>query len=211
MADANKRFGISALSKSRIADAYNEEIMVDKNTGELLIKTPEGDTVSYNHTARINNAVEQLKKHSEDNSLYGELYQLTLDDVVFPATVEAGVNLLSSTQTITESMSSFMINLDVTSLTVNPDGFSTTNNDCNVVIEYYVDYADGSTSNNMTASMLKSDLDNARIYLPSVNNITALNIVNINVTNDVYDHGTSSIVNRTNLRHIIHSIHVIVG
>lgn len=207
----NKRFGISALSKSRIADAYNEEIMVDKNTGEFLIKTPDGDTVSYNHTLRIDNAVDQLKKHSANNSLYGDIYQLTLDDVVFPVTATADVNLLTSTQTISDEMSSFMINVDVSSLTINPDGFSTGNNDCNVVVEYNVSYSDNTTSANTVATMLKSDLDNARIYLPSVKTITGLNLIDIHVTNEVYDHGTSSIVTRSNLRHIIHSIHVIVG
>ena len=210
MAD-EKRFGISALSKSRIADAYKEEIMVDKATGEFLVKTPEGDTVSYNHTLRVDNALELLKKNSENNSLYGDIYQLTLDDVVFPVTTTADTNLLTTTQTITDEMSSFMINVDVSCLTINPDGFTTENNDCKVVVEYNVSYSDGTTSNNTVATMLKSDLDNARIYLPSVNTITGLNLIDIHVTNDVYDHGTSSIVTRTNLRHIVHSIHVIVG
>ena len=36
------RFAISALSKKYKDQALNEEIMVDKTTGEFLIKSPNG-------------------------------------------------------------------------------------------------------------------------------------------------------------------------
>ena len=39
------RFGVSLLSKDRFNDAYNEEVMIDKLTGEVLVKTALGDTI----------------------------------------------------------------------------------------------------------------------------------------------------------------------
>lgn len=47
-----QRFAVSALSKDRYLESVNEEIMVDKLTGEILIKDKNGYIVSADTTNR---------------------------------------------------------------------------------------------------------------------------------------------------------------
>ena len=218
----DNRIAISALSKSNIDTAYNEEIMVDKLTGEFLIKTPNGDTVSYSHKARIDNAISMIKKVANDNLVYGDIYQLQSDNIVFPLLPEAGTNILNSIESINTKFSKILFNIDLTSLTVNNTGISNIDNDPTVSIEFNIGYVDGTTTPSIILFDLLSNVNHDVLdisgdlifpYIDASKEINSLNIISIAVHNTVYNHETSTIidVDADKIRHIIHSIHVLLS
>lgn len=65
---AEKRWGWSALSKNRISTAYVEEVMMDKKTGEMLVKIDDKNNYrSYDHTARTKQGMESLLAYIRDD------------------------------------------------------------------------------------------------------------------------------------------------
>lgn len=71
------RFGISLLSKKNKDKAYPEEVMIDKDTGEIVVKTSdEGDVVSFNAMARRQQAIERMKLKSNNLNVFGNIYEI---------------------------------------------------------------------------------------------------------------------------------------
>ena len=87
-----KRFGFSALSKSNFLDAYNEEILVDKETGEFLVKSPDGQLLSYDYNNRIDHIHNDVKSVMNNLNVYGDLYMFTqsADSKTVPSMLVAG-------------------------------------------------------------------------------------------------------------------------
>lgn len=57
------RFQVSLLSKKRYEDAVNEEVMIDKETGEILVKRPsDNGVISYDHMARTRGCVDNVSR-----------------------------------------------------------------------------------------------------------------------------------------------------
>lgn len=222
MADNTNRVGISGLSKSRMEHAYNEEILIDKLTGEFLVKSSNGDVVSYSHKTRIDNAIDSIKKIANDKLVYGDIYQLQNDDIIFPLIPIPGANILSGTENIPNTYSKILFHIDLSCLTVNPDGISNSDNDCEVTIKFNVGYSDATTSTDITITDLISNI-NSTVYnifdtnmftgINSSKTVKFLNLVSIIVSNNVYDYITSKTVsvNADDIRHIIHSIHVLLS
>lgn len=88
----NNRWGWSALSKNRYQDAYNEEVMIDKKTGEIVIKRADGVIVSYDHMARTQSAMDRLENfiegHGESRGL--TFVSLVNNDKPFPIHTKVG-------------------------------------------------------------------------------------------------------------------------
>lgn len=87
MAYTNKRVGISYISdKENLDTIYNEEIIVDKVTGEVLVKTPTlGNVISYNYHTRFNNHIQKLISDSTLHGiLRGVIVEITPDDMSLP-------------------------------------------------------------------------------------------------------------------------------
>lgn len=77
-------FGISALSKSNYEHAYLNEIMCNKDIGEMAIRTKDGDTVSYNYFTRLTSAINHLTHISAFYGIEGIIYSLSIPDTTFP-------------------------------------------------------------------------------------------------------------------------------
>jgi len=86
-------FGISALSKFNRGMAYRNEIMCDKETGEFLVKTPDGDTISYNYFNRLRNCVEMLTLVTEMHCIHGDIYSIDPLNVDLPAVVNETIDI----------------------------------------------------------------------------------------------------------------------
>ena len=67
------RFGISGLSKENVNEAFLEEILVDKMSGEMLIKTPNGDIVSFDYNNRLKTNLVNIKHTGDDLNIYGNI------------------------------------------------------------------------------------------------------------------------------------------
>ena len=108
------RFGVSLLSKDRNRKAYNEELLVDKKTGELLVRTPEGDIVSFNSASRKEHVLNEFRTRANNLGIYGDYYDIifNLDDdddnkhTTLPYIIPVGENQLNSNAEITFSQSS---------------------------------------------------------------------------------------------------------
>jgi hypothetical protein len=93
---SQNRFAISMLSKSRKAEAINEELMVDKSTGEILIRGVAGEYVSYNRLARFESHINRVTEICHRHNFLGKVYSLELDDYDTPMAIPETTNLLAS-------------------------------------------------------------------------------------------------------------------
>lgn len=80
-------FGISALSKSNHKYAYMNEVMCNKDIGEMAVRTREGDTVSYNYFTRLTTSINLLTQVSAFYGINGMIYTLTIPDVDLPTVI----------------------------------------------------------------------------------------------------------------------------
>lgn len=88
MAYTNKRVGISYISdKSNLSDLYNEEILIDKLTGEVYVKTPKGNVISFNYLTRRNTHLYTLMSNTYAHAMLKSLImEITPDNMSYPAT-----------------------------------------------------------------------------------------------------------------------------
>ena len=66
-------FGMSALSRYNRDIAYNNEIMCEKNLGEMLVKSSTGDTISYNYFTRLSTSIDELTISSANFNKLGSI------------------------------------------------------------------------------------------------------------------------------------------
>lgn len=117
------RFAISARSKSAHASALNEEILIDKTTGQFIVKSPEADggrIVSMDASILHHMHKESLNAFVVSNGMVGYMYSIPLTiQEQLPAVVQTDVNLLASPlnielaePTLTGLFESFIISTD---------------------------------------------------------------------------------------------------
>ena len=114
------RFAISALSKENFVDAYNEEILVDKMTGEMLIKTPNGDIVSFDYNTRLKNNLYVIKNTANELNIYGNIYNIEFESLLLPSVVSGSVNYLDPSCELAlignlQKFKRLLLNIDISS------------------------------------------------------------------------------------------------
>lgn len=109
------RWAISALSKVNKAFAVNEEILIDKNTGEILIRTPDGNIISYDSLARFKAHKEYLILHAENLRVTGSLGNIKSDTIEFPDIVGDAVNIIGATPLVIKAsgINKILISVDI--------------------------------------------------------------------------------------------------
>ena len=80
-------FGISALSKSNHEHAYLNEVMCNKDIGEMALRTNDGDTVSYNYFSRLTTSINTLNHISTFYGIDGMIYSINPTDTSFPMVI----------------------------------------------------------------------------------------------------------------------------
>jgi hypothetical protein len=83
-------FGISALSKSNHEHAYLNEIMCNKDIGEIAVRTKGGDTASYNYFAGLTSSINLLTQASAFYCMDGMIYSLSIPDKTMPMVLGDG-------------------------------------------------------------------------------------------------------------------------
>jgi len=108
------RFAISALSKHNKAEAINEEILVDKATGEFLIKGLNGEFISFNRLSRLQSHINSIKNTCLTQNFYGKVYGIELEDVDLPKVIDEDVEIISSPQLLSPNqLDSLLLSIDV--------------------------------------------------------------------------------------------------
>ena len=115
------RFAVSLLSKSNRSGAKNEELMVDKKSSEISIKTPEGYVISHNSLSRQRNHIERIISYCQSISFNGSLNELIIEDIDYPWTPNLGVNILDGIEPINIGNKDFIISLDIDPIELSTD------------------------------------------------------------------------------------------
>lgn len=117
------RWGISTLSKENRSIAYAEEVMMNKKTGELLIKTPENDIISYNYNSRLKTHLDVVTLMAYNLGIYGKIYSVDLTDLDLPNVLDFNKEI-STSMTFDEDYTRCMISFDIDCLTVTENGLT---------------------------------------------------------------------------------------
>lgn len=114
---ASMRLGISALSREDKANAVPEELMVDKSTGQMLIRTPDGHVVSQDAVQRLSTHIRQIEDRVTSNGYMGDIGVLELDSE-YPITMAADpiitlVDTESAVVLFDDTPQEFLVSIDL--------------------------------------------------------------------------------------------------
>ena len=113
------RFAISLLSKSRKSDAMTQEVMINKETGEILVKSDTDFVISYDKNARLNSHIDKMTNFCYVSNVLGNMYELNFDNYDLPSVVPENVNLLSAETALYPSkISKLIISLDLDNIKI---------------------------------------------------------------------------------------------
>lgn len=128
------RFGLSFLSKKKAKDAWTEELLVHKHTGEVLIKTPDNDVVSYNFNSRRQQHINDVEARAKVYGIAGMIYELDISDTIYqlPDAIPANTNIIADNPVIQGKIGRFLLSVDVDSYLYNAHALSTSYLDSNV-------------------------------------------------------------------------------
>lgn len=131
-----QRFALSALSKDRYPESVKEEIMVDKNTGEILLKDKSGYIVSADTTNRLALAMRKAISDAEQSGICGQFYQMTFDDMELPKMISYNKNILSEPLDLSSQINKFLLNFDISEHFCNTDSIDLLNEtECEIKVE----------------------------------------------------------------------------
>lgn len=111
--DILNRFAISGLSKKYNEQALPEEIMVEKNTGEFLIKTPDGITISYDAIARRRSTITDATECALTQNMIGNMYELALEEYNLPAIIPYEENILANSISLKQNLKKVLFYIDI--------------------------------------------------------------------------------------------------
>lgn len=162
------RYAISALSKKFKNKAYPNEIMIDKATGEIQIKCEDGNVISYNYLSRLNAHIDTLVFNSYNADLYGNIFEIELDNIDLPCTIDHSINLLDTpVEVTTRDFKAFMISVDIDA--INPSTLISRLDTDELIMDMEIQFNTDSTTKTIRLSeplyrlnrlrIIKKDLD----------------------------------------------------
>lgn len=118
--DGSSRWGISALSKENKDIAYPEEIMVNKSTGEFVIKSKDNDKIiSYEYNSRLKSHLDTVTMTAYNMGICGKIYLMDIfPNVDMPDNIvkrEPYHHIISG---MDDNISKIMLSIDMDCLTV---------------------------------------------------------------------------------------------
>lgn len=216
------RFAISALSKNNKEYAYEEEILVDKNTSEILIKTPNGDIVSFGYSNRLKSNLDALKNTANYLKIFGNIYSVEFGDtVILPSTVSTGVNYLAESCTLNLSspesnFKQFILNCDITSYRYEENKLTINELYPEFSLDMDLTFNDNTNSTvNITETSLRLNEKVLKLsdYLSTTDiqkEIKTISFSNFRLTGKIIDRNGTEILDKTNLRTILYSLFILL-
>lgn len=126
MISNKNRFVLSFLEKDNHDIAFKEEMLCDENTGEILIRTNDGDIASYDALSRFKHHLDNFSTIANMYNIHGNMYKITNDNTVFPCNVDRSTNLLDGDLLIDLHVGEFMLSIDYDCYEAEYGGVSTT-------------------------------------------------------------------------------------
>jgi hypothetical protein len=210
MATAANRFGLSALSRSNKSSAINEEILLEKSTGQMLNKSTTGDIISYDYNSRLRDHINMVSILGQTNAIRGTVNTISFDNLELPAVITESSNLLTANLQLKASAAKrFLVSVDV-------DTIETSTTVAGAIGQYEPTVTLGlqftisgvNTTATVTGKLSEINtkvIDAANYYAPGTD-LTNCSVTLTSITvarNSSYSGGTS-------LRHILHSVLIIV-
>lgn len=94
------RYGVSLLSRGNHVDALPEELLVDKDTGQILLKRNDGKIMSYDSMSRYKESVNRICNTAFLQCLFGKVYNVLLDNTDLPIAFSNNDSILRGDETI---------------------------------------------------------------------------------------------------------------
>lgn len=216
---ADYRFGISLLSKDRFNEAFNEEVMIDKLTGEVLVKSPTGDVISYNYNSRLKSHITETKMIANNRAIYGDIISIEMDDVHAPFVMEFDKNYITNPIYIPyENCKKILFNVDIDSITIVNDIISHDRNNMLIELELSLYYSDNTETNIATISFNMNEfnhkvlslIDNSVIDINDMKTVAGIKISSFKIKNVVMDYVGEIIINDDNIRPIFNSLFAVI-
>lgn len=213
------RFGISFLSKDRFTEAYKEELMVDKLTGEVLIKTPAGDTISYNYNSRIKSHIVETRNIANNMSIYGDIISIEMDNVHAPFTMEFDKNYIVNEMIIPYyNCKKILFNVDIDAIDINLTGASYDRNNMLIELVLSLYFDDNTTSDSINISYSMDQLnhtvlnliDNNQFKNPKNKNIAGIIISSFKINNTIISYNGEYTESDKSIRPIFNSLFAII-
>jgi hypothetical protein len=107
------RFGISFLSSHNKNNALPEELMVHKETGQILIKTNDGQIISYDSLARLRDHINATTIMAYNLDICGAMYSISLDSIELPEVVTENSNVFTNpVELFSNNAQKFLVSVD---------------------------------------------------------------------------------------------------
>lgn len=178
--DLVQRFAISALSIERKNEALNEEILVDKFTGEFYIKSKDGIILSSDILNRENASTNEAIRIAELMGMTGELYKIELDGLSLPSYIDVDVNFLQNEPIeIPPETKELLINLDIDQYEV-VDGLSKKIHE-DVSVSVYIEVTASGKLHTIEKTVNINNLNYTLLSLRDYEDITSIKISNITI------------------------------
>lgn len=94
------RYGVSCLNRNNHIKAENEELMIDKETSQILLKRVDGKIMSYDSMARFAQSMDRLTVIGTKNFIFGKIYNILPANRDLPSAFEVNEEILSGGETI---------------------------------------------------------------------------------------------------------------
>lgn len=107
------RYGISLLDRKNHSKAEKQELMIDKETGQILLKKDNGCILSYDSATRFKLSCNNFALAAERNMFFGKIYSVVLDLLLLPSRVEISNDIIPNEVIHIGNIDKFMLQLDL--------------------------------------------------------------------------------------------------
>lgn len=204
MSENTRRFVLSFLDKSEYSIAFNEEMLCDENTGEILICTKDGDIISYDSLARYNKHEQTICSNANIYGIsYGDVYNIIPDEYILPCELPRSTNILGSPVVFNRTVKNIIISLDC-------DYINTIKNELSIHLspnlEIVADIGFGLDGEQISTHTIRSTVSKINTLIINVDELYTGEWDTLYINNITADHMSPSV----NMRIVLHSILIIL-
>ena len=88
------RYGVSLLSRTNHIKAENEELMVDKETGQILLKRVDGKIMSYDSMTRFSQSMDRIASIAARHLIFGKIFNVLPENRDLPSALNNDEEIL---------------------------------------------------------------------------------------------------------------------
>lgn len=134
-----QRFAISALSVERKHEAVNEEIMLNKYTGDFHIKTKDGIVLSVDNINREKATIDEAVRIAELMGMTGKCYKIDFENKQLPTHIDYSTNIMQNdTIELPANTKDVLLYLDVDEFSIIDNEYELLHGETSVTISFEI-------------------------------------------------------------------------